>query len=64
MALQVQFGGDMSETREQVERVLRARYDPLLGVHDVVLHYSAGRGYGVMSATRTQATGRAYQPAR
>jgi len=62
MAFRGQFSGDASAKHSKVEAILRARYEAVLGVHEVNLHYISGRGYGVTSATRTQATGGAYQP--
>ena len=54
--------GDHSDSHEQVKDILRGRYGPDLGVCDFNLHYRAGSGYGVITATRTPPAGGAYRP--
>ena len=63
MALHLrEVSGDRSEKHAEVVALLHAAYDDALGVHEITLHYTTGRGYRVLNATRRMFAGGAYKP--
>ncbi len=63
MALDLaEIGGDKSQTHDHVKALLHAAYDEALGIHEVALHYTSGRGYRVVRATKRTVPGGAYKP--
>jgi hypothetical protein len=63
MALHLRdVNGDRSETHANVLALLHAAYDDALGIHEISLHYTTGRGYRVLNATRRALAGGAYKP--
>jgi hypothetical protein len=56
------IGGDRASTHGGVLALLHAAYDKDLGIYEIALHYTTGRGYRVVSATRRSIPGGSYKP--